>query len=76
MSKEPPFTGAGFSDDPLTPDDLASHREMHRFVSETHSTVKPLHEIKQGGRNIAYVIGFVGILGGAAAWAAKQGFFS
>lgn len=73
MPNKPPFSGDGFSRDDLSPEDLASHREAHRELSDAWPVILGLKQMANGAGALRKVVVVAAILGGAAAFLVQQG---
>ena len=76
MADKDPFTGDGFSREPLSEAELASHREMKHKLSDAWPFVEAGDDLTKGAKRLLKLIAGAAVIGAAFAWAVKQGYFS
>tara|TARA_R110000851_G_scaffold156213_1_gene298695 strand:- start:293 stop:523 length:231 start_codon:yes stop_codon:yes gene_type:complete len=76
MSDKDPFSGSGFSREPLSDDELASHREMKHKLSDAWPFVEAGDDLTKGAKRLLTLIAGAAAIGAAIAWAVKQGYFT
>lgn len=75
MTKKTSFSGSGFSREPFTEEENASHRELMREVSEAWPTIDSVDQISKASGRLARIAAVVAALGGVVAYLVKQGVF-
>ncbi len=75
MTDRSPFPGNRFSNDDLSPEERAQHREMYHKLSDAWPTVEAMSNIFKGGKAVRNLVATGVVIGSAIAFAVKQGFF-
>lgn len=75
MSDKSPFSGDGFSRDPIEGEEAAKHREAVHELSDMHPSLSGLHDLLKGGKRLGGLVVVLGAVGGGVAYLVRQGFF-
>jgi len=75
MSGKDPFPGDSHLRDPLSADELASHRQAHEKLRDAWPTIAGADDLAKGAKKLSKIIATCAALGVAVAWAIQSGFF-